>query len=320
MSLINNIATNSDINLIGQTLCGIMTDSSGWGTDSNTQAPIIPLTFDDELYDKWELNTDILPSSIEDSFLNGLTIKILYLSNNNIPINMSANLDNYGFLCFFDIDGIKFPVFPNVSGASSTIPNYIIEQGAVLTATLINKNYINYFPEDYVYYFSLLSESNYDYIWFLDLPLRDTTVQSKLVSGTNIKTINNQSLLGSGNLDISSGATVSPTTGTASKVTLGSPISVPNVTSVGTIPSITKNDITIKAVDTFAAGTTPPTVAMDGNTLVIGAGTAPSLSTTNQTATQITAWNAGTAPTLGSTLSIPNITSATDVSVVTGIS
>lgn len=35
-----------------------------------------------------------------------------------------------------------------------------------------------------------------------------TSVQSKLVSGTDIKTINNQSLLGSGNIDIQAGGTV----------------------------------------------------------------------------------------------------------------
>ena len=45
---------------------------------------------------------------------------------------------------------------------------------------------------------------------FIDINYHDTTKQDKLVSGTNIKTINNQSILGSGNINIQggSGATI----------------------------------------------------------------------------------------------------------------
>lgn len=45
-----------------------------------------------------------------------------------------------------------------------------------------------------------------------------THYQSKLVSGTNIKTINNTSLLGSGNIDVSGGALIDDTTSSATTV------------------------------------------------------------------------------------------------------
>lgn len=41
---------------------------------------------------------------------------------------------------------------------------------------------------------------------FVDSSYHDSTKQNSLVSGTNIKTINNQSLLGSGNIDIQGGS------------------------------------------------------------------------------------------------------------------
>jgi len=47
----------------------------------------------------------------------------------------------------------------------------------------------------------------------------DVTVQETLVSWTNIKTINNQSLLGSGNITIESWWIQNDTTGTTSTVT-----------------------------------------------------------------------------------------------------
>ena len=75
--------------------------------------------------------------------------------------------------------------------------------------------------------------------------------QDKLVSGTNIKTINNQSLLGSGNITISSGSG-----GTSDYNSLENIPSINNVTLVG---NKTLNDLGIQAKGNYALSSDIPT-------------------------------------------------------------
>lgn len=75
----------------------------------------------------------------------------------------------------------------------------------------------------------------------------DTSKQDVLVSGTNIKTINNQSLLGSGNIDIQGGGSVDST-------------SVPTADKVAEFDStahMNSTDMTAQEVDDFVDDLTP---------------------------------------------------------------
>lgn len=81
-------------------------------------------------------------------------------------------------------------------------------------------------------------------------------------------------------------------------------VSIPNVTSVGTLP--TYNDISVKQVSTFTTNT-PTSANVTGCTLKITLGSAAALDTATATVSKIE--SAGTLPTLGTALSASKINS-----------
>jgi hypothetical protein len=98
----------------------------------------------------------------------------------------------------------------------------------------------------------------------------DSVYQSLLVSGTNIKTINGSSILGSGDLTVSGTGTVTSVSVTTANGVSGS---VATATSTPAI-SLTLGDITPSKVNSVAiSGSSTPTLAVTGTTAVSGTNT-----------------------------------------------
>jgi hypothetical protein len=125
---------------------------------------------------------------------------------------------------------------------------------------------------------------------------------------------------------------VQSSTTTASKVTLGTAISVPNVTSAGsasnwvfeniTVPKAASSATSIPNVTAVGSGSFTATVT-NGVLSFSHTHTAPTLGTAisvtgvsgSTTASHVKSGGNGTAPTLGTAISVPNVTAATDVTV-----
>lgn len=125
---------------------------------------------------------------------------------------------------------------------------------------------------------------------------------------------------------------VQSSTTTASKVTLGTAISVPNVTSAGsasnwvfeniTVPKAASSATSIPNVTATGSGSFTATVT-NGVLSFSHVHTAPTLGTAisvtgvsgSTTASHVKSGGNGTAPTLGTAISVPNVTGATDVTV-----
>lgn len=101
---------------------------------------------------------------------------------------------------------------------------------------------------------------------------------------------------------------------TASKVTLGEAISIPNVTSAGSAPTLSYTARTVGSASGWSAGSAASASYADG-ILTITNGVAPTLTVTNTSCDDITAWNAGSATTLGTAISVPNVSGVSDVTV-----
>ena len=101
---------------------------------------------------------------------------------------------------------------------------------------------------------------------------------------------------------------------TASKVTLGEDISIPNVTSAGSAPTLSYTARTVGSASGWSAGTAASASYADG-ILTITNGVAPTLTVTNTSCDDITAWSAGSATTLGTAISVPNVSGVSDVTV-----
>lgn len=101
---------------------------------------------------------------------------------------------------------------------------------------------------------------------------------------------------------------------TASKVTLGEAISIPNVTSAGSAPTLSYTARTIGSASGWSAGSAASASYANG-ILTITNGVAPTLTVTNTSCDDITAWNAGSATTLGTAISVPNVSGVSDVTV-----
>ena len=102
--------------------------------------------------------------------------------------------------------------------------------------------------------------------------------QDTLVSGTNIKTINNESLLGSGNITISAGGG-----GTVTDVTVGGTSVVSNgVAAVPAIPTVNNSTITVQmngsTVDSFTTNASSAKT-IDLGTVITSHQTLPTIST-----------------------------------------
>lgn len=125
---------------------------------------------------------------------------------------------------------------------------------------------------------------------------------------------------------------VQSSTTTASKVTLGTAISVPNVTSAGSASNWVFENITVPKAASSATSIPNVTAAGSGSfTATVTNGvlsfshthTAPTLGTAisvtgvsgSTTASHVKSGGNGTAPTLGTAISVPNVTAATDVTV-----
>ena len=125
---------------------------------------------------------------------------------------------------------------------------------------------------------------------------------------------------------------VQSSTTTASKVTLGTAISVPNVTSAGSASNWVFENIAVPKAASSATSIPNVTAAGSGSyTATVTNGvlsfshthTAPTLGTAisvtgvsgSTTASHVKSGGNGTAPTLGTAISVPNVTAATDVTV-----
>lgn len=125
---------------------------------------------------------------------------------------------------------------------------------------------------------------------------------------------------------------VQTTTTTASKVTLGTAITVPNVTDVGSASTWAFENITVPKAASTATSIPNVTAAGSGSfTATVTNGvlsfshvhTAPTLGTAisvtgvsgSTTASHVTSGGNGTAPTLGTAISVPNVTDVSSVTV-----
>lgn len=97
--------------------------------------------------------------------------------------------------------------------------------------------------------------------------------------------------------------TVSFTTNTLPTLTPSS-VTVPNITNVGSAPSMTTEEVSIPNVT--SAGS-PTTASVANGILTITQGSAPTIASTNITATKITSWDAGSAPTQGTDITFDAI-------------
>lgn len=105
-------------------------------------------------------------------------------------------------------------------------------------------------------------------------------------------------------------------TTTASKVTLGDEISIPNVTSTGTSPTLSYTSRSVGSASGWDAGSGSYSASVSNHVLSFShAHTAPSLTISNISCDDITDWDAGSTATLGTAISVPNVTSATNVTV-----
>lgn len=156
------------------------------------------------------------------------------------------------------------------------------------------------------------------------------TATQSATTGISISDHNTGSIIG-----------VQSTTTTASKVTFGPVISIPNVTSVGSASNWVFEDITVpKAasstacddITSWSAGSGSASLTMtmdttDTKKLIISFShthTAPTLNYTarsitgvsgSTTASHVKSGGNGSAPTLGTAISVPNVTGASDVTV-----
>ncbi len=143
----------------------------------------------------------------QDVLVSGTNIKTV----NNISLLGSGNIDtNDIFIAEYDNNSYSDITNAITSGKAVFLRK---EDDTVLSNTL-------YYPLSYIddsnstYYFSMVGDDTTNVVSVDNTSswsYRSTDLQAKLISGTSIKTINNESLLGSGNINISSGGTVDQT-------------------------------------------------------------------------------------------------------------
>ena len=90
--------------------------------------------------------------------------------------------------------------------------------------------------------------------------------------------------------------------------------SIPNVTGVGTVPTLAYTARSVGSASGWSAGTAASASVSNG-VLTITNGTAPSLTVTSVACDDITSWDAGSTPTLGTAISADDITAWDDGSV-----
>lgn len=101
-------------------------------------------------------------------------------------------------------------------------------------------------------------------------------------------------------------------------VTGGSKTNIPNVTGVGSAPSLSYTARTVGSASNWSAGTAASASYADG-VLTITNGTAPSLTITSTACDDITAWSAGSVPTLGTAIgAYTSLTTGDSVDVTAG--
>lgn len=123
-------------------------------------------------------------------------------------------------------------------------------------------------------------------------------------------------------------STGSATTGitastTATKTTLGTAFTIPNVTNKGSASTWTFEDVPCDDITAWSAGSGSASIsgAVDSsdttqlNITISHTHTAPSLSYTAKTASHVTGGGNGTAPTLGTAFTVPNVTGNTSATV-----
>lgn len=104
----------------------------------------------------------------------------------------------------------------------------------------------------------------------------------------------------------------------ATVVTGGSKTNIPNVTGVGTLPSLAYTSRTVGSASGWSAGTAA-TATYSNGILTISNGTAPTLTITNTSCDDITSWSSGTLPTLGTAIgAYTSLTTGTAATVSTG--
>lgn len=164
-----NIKTINGESLLGQgniSISGTVDIATSWGD---------PLS--DEKVPSEKLAKNSLDDKVNRSELHNLDINLTTLEL--VPKNTNPN----GVICFDDLQN-KYIEKSNTSG--------LIKNDGTIDTTQ---------------YLSSLPSHNHDDRYYTESEVDSalTGKQAKLISGTNIKTINNQSLLGSGNIDIQGG-------------------------------------------------------------------------------------------------------------------
>ena len=149
-------------------------------------------------------------------------------TTSDIPTKTSDLTNDSGFPSVYDATYVLEAAFTGgvLTGAQRTELNNAIQQGSIIQVSLFNKTPIcgqvvdfgpnivlSFIQYDKFYMVTVESASGSTYPVRVDynnkqLAFADdlASKQDTLVSGTNIKTINNESLLGSGNITISSGS------------------------------------------------------------------------------------------------------------------
>ena len=119
--------------------------------------------------------------------------------------------------------------------------------------------------------------------------------------------------------DITAWTTNTPTVVTKKTVvTGGTTTSIPNVTGVGSAPSLSYTARSVGSASGWSAGTAASASYSNG-ILTITNGTAPSLTVTSVACDDITAWSAGSTPTLGTAIdAYTGLTTGDSVSVTAG--
>ena len=119
--------------------------------------------------------------------------------------------------------------------------------------------------------------------------------------------------------DITAWTTNTPTSVTKKTVvTGGSTTAIPNVTAVGSVPSLSYTARSVGSASGWSAGTAA-SASYSAGVLTLTNGTAPSLTITSTDCDDITSWSAGSTPTLGTAINAyTSLTTGDSVSVTAG--
>ena len=218
-----------------------------------THNTIIPLDY--EIIDKYNLKCFVDYRVLHTNTSYGITVE--GIDENNMHWRWHA-LPKEGFLVISNTSGqnltedIQTMDFRGLVGWGQDMSNYYTKQG---TETYVQNELEAYYTKEEI-------QENY-----YDKDAIDNQLSGKqdvLVSGENIKTINNQTLLGSGNIDIQGGSQVQ------SNWNESDPTSYAYILNKPTIPSLVKSDWNESDSTSYAYILNKPDLSQKQDVLVSG--------------------------------------------------